>query len=58
MREVLNIWQAEKCGCQIVTVPHDILNKAMKMVGMDLGALSLDTVKMFATDAQAAGFTV
>jgi len=58
VREVLNIWQAEKCGCQIVTVPHDILNKAMKMVGMDLGALSLDTVKMFATDAQAAGFTV
>jgi len=58
VREVLNIWQAEKCGCQIVTVPHDILNKAMKMVGMDLGALSLDTVKMFASDAQAAGFTV
>lgn len=58
VREVLNIWQAEKAGCQIVTVPHDILNKAMKMVGMDLGALSLDTVKMFATDAQAAGFTV
>jgi transaldolase len=58
VREVLNIWQAEKCGCQIVTVPHDILNKAIKMAGMDLGALSLDTVKMFATDAQAAGFTV
>src|SRR5689334_14680739 len=58
VREVLNIWQAEKCGCQIVTVPHDILNKAMKMAGMDLGALSLDTVKMFASDAQAAGFTV
>jgi len=58
VREVLNIWQAEKCGCQIVTVPHDILNKAIKMAGMDLGALSLDTVKMFASDAQAAGFTV
>jgi transaldolase len=58
VREVLNIWQAEKCGCQIVTVPHDILNKAIKMAGMDLAALSLDTVKMFASDAQAAGFTV
>ena len=58
VREVLNIWQAEKCGCQIVTVPHDILNKAIKMAGMDLAALSLDTVKMFAADAQAAGFSV
>jgi transaldolase len=41
-----------------VTVPHDILGKAIKLVGMDLVALSLDTVKMFAQDAQAAGFTV
>lgn len=58
VREVLNIWQAEQCGCHIVTVPHDILNKALKMAGMDLAALSLDTVKMFAQDAQAAGFKV
>ena len=41
-----------------MTIPHDILAKAQKMVGTDLGALSLDTVKMFAADAQAAGFTV
>jgi transaldolase len=58
VREVLNIFQADTCGCQIVTVPHDILTKALKMVGTDLTALSLDTVKMFATDAQAAGFSV
>jgi transaldolase len=58
VREVLNIWHAESTGCQIVTVPHDILNKALKMAGMDLAALSLDTVKMFAADAQAAGFSV
>lgn len=58
VREVLNIWHADRCGCQIVTVPHDILNKALKMAGMDLHALSLDTVKMFASDAQAAGFSV
>src|ERR1043166_5548474 len=58
VREVLNIWHAERCGCHIVTVPHDILNKALKMAGMDLGALSLDTVKMFAAAAQAAGFSV
>ena len=58
VREVLNILQAEACGCAIVTVPHDILGKAMKMSGMDLGELSLDTVKMFAVDATAAGFTM
>jgi len=39
-------------------VPHDILAKTMKMVGMDLKALSLDTVKMFAADAKAAGFSL
>lgn len=56
VREVLNIIQAEECGCKIVTVPHDILIKAAKMMGMDLTALSLDTVRMFAKDAADAGF--
>ncbi len=58
VREVLNIFQSDECGSHIVTVPHDILGKALKMVGTDLTALSLDTVKMFANDAQAAGFSV
>jgi transaldolase len=58
VREVLNIIQAEECDCDIVTVPHDILNKAIKMIGTDLGDLSLDTVKMFARDAHEAGFTL
>jgi transaldolase len=58
VREVLNIFQADECGCHVVTVPHDILAKAMKLAGMDLAALSLDTVKMFAQDAQAAGFSL
>lgn len=56
VREVLNIVQAEECGCGIVTVTHDILAKAAKMLGQDLGELSLDTVKMFANDAAAAGY--
>ncbi len=56
VREVLNIFQADACGCAIVTVPHDILNKAMKMCGQDLTAVSLDTVKMFVRDAESAGF--
>lgn len=58
VREVLNIFQADRCGCHIVTVPHDILAKALKLVGTDLAALSLDTVKQFAQDAQAAGFSL
>jgi transaldolase len=58
VREVLNIFQADQCGCHIVTVPHDILSKALKMAGTDLTSLSLDTVKMFAADAQAAGFAL
>jgi transaldolase len=58
VREVLNIFQADNCQCDIVTVPHDILNKAMKFAGMDLQALSLDTVRMFAQDAEKAGYTL
>jgi transaldolase len=58
VREVLNIVQAEQSGCHIVTVPHDILAKAAKMLDMDLTALSLDTVRMFARDAAEAGYTL
>lgn len=58
VREVLNIFQADRCGCHIVTVPHDILAKALKLVGTDLAVMSLDTVKQFAQDAQAAGFSL
>ncbi len=56
VREVINIVQAEQAGCDIVTVTHDILGKAAKMLGLDLTALSLDTVRMFARDAAAAGY--
>jgi transaldolase len=56
VREVLNIFHADQCGCHIVTVPHDILAKAERTWGADLEALSRETVKMFANDAAAAGF--
>ena len=26
-REIINIFQADKLGCQIITVPHDLLKK-------------------------------
>ncbi len=58
VREVFNIFQAEEARVHIVTVPHDILHKAISLCGRDLEALSLDTVRMFDRDAKAAGFTL
>ncbi|HUP59001.1 MAG TPA: transaldolase [Thermoanaerobaculia bacterium] len=54
-RELLNIFQADECGCHIITVTSDILRK-LAMVGKPLEELSLDTVKMFHDDAAAAGY--
>ena len=54
-RELLNIFQADACGCHIITVTSDILKK-LAMFGKSLDDLSLDTVKMFHSDAAAAGF--
>ena len=56
-RELLNIFQADAIGCHIITVTHDILKK-LSLVGRDLRDYSLDTVKMFHTDAAQAGFTL
>lgn len=54
-RELLNIFQADELGCHIITVTNDILRK-LRLVGYDLEALSLDTVKMFYEDAERSGF--
>lgn len=54
-RELLNVIQADEIGCHIITVTNDILNK-LSLIGKDLLEYSLDTVKMFRTDAVAAGF--
>ena len=54
-RELLNIIQADEIGCHIITVTNDILKK-LSLIGYDLSEYSLDTVKMFYQDGQAAGF--
>jgi transaldolase len=54
-RELLNIFQADDIGCQVITVTNDIIKK-LALVGYDLDTYSLDTVKMFYNDALAAGF--
>ncbi len=56
-RELLNIFQAEECGCHIITVTNDLLKK-LRMVGKDLDELSLDTVKMFYNDAVSVGYKI
>jgi transaldolase len=56
-RELLNIFQADEMGCHIITVSHDVLAK-LSIVGKDLDEYSLETVKMFRRDAQAAGFHI
>jgi len=56
-RELLNIFQAESCGCHIITVTSDILKK-IQNIGKDLGILSLDTVKMFYEDARASKYKI
>jgi transaldolase len=56
-RELLNVIQADAIGCQIITATPDILKK-LDLVGKDLAEYSLETVKMFRTDAVAAGFTL
>jgi transaldolase len=56
-RELLNIFQADSIGCHIITATPDVLNK-LSLVGKDLHEYSLDTVKMFHSDAQKSGFTI
>ena len=54
-RELLNIFQADEIGCQVITVTNDILKK-LSLVGKGLDDYSLDTVKMFFEDALKAGY--
>lgn len=56
-RELLNIFQADAIGCQVITVTNDILKK-LRLVGYDLDNYSLDTVKMFHNDAQLAKYAI
>jgi transaldolase len=56
-RELINIFQANKINCQIITVPHDILKKT-SLIEKNLDDLSLETVQMFLNDAIKAGFKI
>jgi transaldolase len=55
-RELLNIFQADEIGCDVITVTSDVLKK-LSLVGKDLDEFSLETVKMFYDDAKKSGFS-
>lgn len=56
-RELLNVIQADECGCHIITATNDVLAK-LGLVGKDLAEFSLETVRMFRQDAVAAGYDI
>ncbi len=56
-REVLNVYQAQECGCHIITLTNELLKK-LKLKGKDLTELSRETVQMFYEDACKAGFQI
>jgi transaldolase len=54
-REPFNVSQAERCGCNIITVPYTILLKT-SFFGKDINMMSLETVRGFASDTEVAGY--
>lgn len=56
-RELLNIFQANEAGVQIITVANEILNK-LSLIEKDLDQYSLETVQMFRNDAVKAGYSI
>jgi transaldolase len=57
-RETLNIYQAEECGCHIITSPDDLIQKVITLKGRSLEECTLDTVKTFLADSKKAGFSL
>lgn len=56
-REVLNLFQADAVGCEIITMTDDLLMK-LAGTGKNLDTFSLETVKMFFDDATSAGYDI
>jgi transaldolase len=56
-RELLNLFHADVVGCHVITMTNDLLKK-LTLVGKDLSDYSLDTVKMFYSDAAQAGYSL
>ena len=56
-REAYNYLQAKRCGCQIITMPPNIIQKISKF-GKTYEELTLDTVKKFLEDSKKSKFKI
>ena len=56
-REVLNIYQAEKINCEIITVPNNILKK-ISLKNKNLHKYSIETSKDFFIDGKKSNFKI
>ena len=50
-REIYNIFEADKAGCHIITVPHSILKK-FPLIGKNLEKYSVETARDFYLDSK------
>ena len=56
-RELLNIFQADEIGCEVITVTNDVIAK-LALIGKDLNGYSRETVQMFYRDALASKYAI
>ena len=56
-RQIYSIFEADKVGCDIITVPHEMLNK-LDILGKNLKEYSLETVNQFYKDAISSNFNI
>jgi transaldolase len=56
-REVLNVYQADECGVDVIVLTADLLSK-LSLRGKDLEEFSRETVQMFYDDAKRAGYVL
>ncbi len=56
-RETFNLYQADACGCHIITATQDQMSK-LPLFGKSLEKCSLETIEDFYRDAQRAGWTL
>ncbi|MDH4445808.1 MAG: transaldolase [Akkermansiaceae bacterium] len=54
-REIFNLVQAGQIGCHIITMTNELIAK-IPLIGKDLDEYALETVRMFAKDAESAGY--
>ena len=57
VREPYNYTQAKQIGCQIITMPPEIIEKIEKF-GKSLNKLSIETVKTFLKDSKKSNFKI